>query len=847
LFASTALSGAAARAQDASSVDELVVVGQRLSQQRSIDLKRDASGISDTISADEIGRLPDKNAAENLERLPGVSLKYDQGEGRYVSIRGVDGALNNVTINGVQVGSPEPDTRNLPLDVLGGQLTSRIEVVKAVTPDLDGQGIGGTVNLVTQSPFDFKKPLFAQGSAQYGSQELNDRHPFQGDATFGALLGPDQKLGFIAGVNYSDRKYRTFGTYPDDWRPVAGVTRGMPTNIKYTTYELDRQRLGVNGAVEYRPTDQDKLYVRAFYSSLKEHEYRQRYRLDFATDALVAARMTINPDGRTGFSTTGQRRQDLRLEQKDKTVFSSMFGGEHTRDAWTADYSLNYGKNQIDDHDQNWQFRSGSTITTDFDMGPLLYTAKARVEARPSDMAFNQYSNSQTDGDERIWSGALNAKRALTFGRNSYVKFGFKYRDAEKVSDVEDPIYGLASGAANRFTLADFNLLGTPTYSHLGSGVTYPNLPTISLDTPATVSGLIGSRVTPNTASTLANGVTSDFDIKEKVAAGYAMANLNFGQLTVLGGVRVEDTRTDASGFRLTNGTTVTPVRQDNAYTHILPGLHLRYEPTQTVVLRAAFTNTVGRPEYSQLYPGSTFSFTDLGNGHNDGGISVGNADLKPYVSYNFDGSAEWYFAKGGLLSMGAFYKAIDNPIYGYSQTQQNITYLNLFFDHFAYSQPRNADKGHISGIELNYQQQFRFLPGPLAGFGVAANLTLTDSSLTLPNRTDEVKFPRQSKSIYGAQLFYQKYGVQGTVSYHWASSYQDTIGDSAETDTFFNSYARVDAKISYAITPRLDIFVEGQNLNDEVLWEYQGGRKDWQIGYERYGRTFYLGVSARW
>lgn len=845
-----ALAAAPAFAQDKAAdetVDELVVTGQRAAQRKSIDYKKQAVGVVDAISADDIGRLADKNAAENLERLPGVALKYDQGEGRYVSIRGVDGALNNVTVNGVQLGSPDPDTRQMPLDVVSGQLTARIEVVKAVTPDMDAQGIGGSINLVSQSPFNYRKDLFAQGSIQVGRQDLNDKHPVAGDVSFGGLFGPDKTWGAILGVSYSDRDYRTYGLYPDDWRPVAGSARGLPTNIKYTTYNLDRERLGLSGALEFRPSGDDHFHLRGVYSKFSEDEYRQRYRLDFATDALISAgKVILRPDG-TGTTTGAERRQDLRLEQKEKTISTVSFGGEHARGDWKADYDLAYVHNELDEPNQVWQFRGGA-VTVDFNMTPLLYTAMPRIEATPREMGFRQYAIQANLGEQTAWSGTLNLKRDIGIGQDSYLKFGVKLRKTETRQDANNTIYTRASAAANRFTLADFGLLGAPTATQL-DGRTYPSSPTIDADAirAFTLANLAGPKFLLDTATTLSNATLGDYEVTEKLGAVYAMASLGFGDWTVLGGVRMETVKAEVDGFRLVNGTTVTPQHSSADFTNVLPNLQLKYTPRDDLIFRAAFTETLGRPEYPQLSPGGSLSFLETTPGHFEGSFSEGNAGLKPYRSYNLDFAAEWYFAQGGLVSASAFYKKIRDPIFGFGETRANFTFEGRLYDRFQYSQPRNADEGTIKGIELAYQQQLTFLPGFWSGFGVAANATLTDSELKVPGRTDKLPFPRQSDTIYGGQLFYQKYGIEATLSYHSTSEYQDTISSTRLTDTFFNRYQRVDFKAGYALTRNITVYAEGQNLNDEVLWEYMGGRPDWPIGYERYGPTYYLGLQAKW
>ncbi len=849
LLTTTALSSAAfaqeAPAED-TTVDELVVTGQRYSQQQAIDAKKKAKGVSDVIAADEIGRLPDRNAAESLERLPGVGIKYDQGEGRYVSIRGVDGALNNVTVNGVEIGSPDSDTRAIPLDVVSGQLASRIEVVKAVTPDMDAQAIGGSVNFVTQSPFDLRKDFVASGSFQAGQQDLNDETPLQADLTVGGRFGADQTFGFLLGANYSIRDYRTYGVYPDDWRPVAGSERGLPTNIKYTTYDLERERLGLSGSLEFRPGEDDRFYLRGLYSKFKEDEYRQRYRLDFATDALfTAGRVTLNPDG-TGVSTNNERRQDLRLEQKDKTISVLSAGGEHDRGDWNLTWDASYVSNELEEPNAVWQFRGGS-LTTDFDMNSLLYTATPRTEAAPSALGFRQVTFQENFGEETIGSVMADARRKLGIGEDSAIQFGFKFRDTDKSQDNNNDVYTRAGAGVNRFTLADFGLLGADTRTLL-EGRTYYNSPTIDAGAiqAFTRDNLAGPKFVLDTATSLSNAVLGDYDVGEQITAGYLMADLDFGIVSILAGVRVEHTKTDVTGYRLVNGGTVEQVSASGEYTDVLPGLHLKIEPSDRVLVRMALTQTIGRPQYPQLSPGGGLTYVETAPGVFEGDFSEGNVELKPYKSTNVDVSAEWYFAQGGLLSAGAFYKSIVDPIFGYSEVQTGVTVDGRYYDRFEYSQPRNGDSGKIAGIEFGYRQQFTMLPGAFAGLGVSATATFTDSSLNVPGR-GKLPFPRQSDSIYGLQVFYQKYGVQASLNWHSTSDYQDSIGDDARSDTFFSRFERVDFKVSYDVTPNITVFALGQNLNDEVLWEYMGGRRDWFIGYERYGPTYAVGLAANW
>lgn len=616
----------------------------------------------------------------------------------------------------------------------------------------------------------------------------------------------------------------------------------MPINIKWTNYNLKRERLGLTGALEFRPNDEDRFYLRGLWSRFTEDEYRQRYRLDFASNL---ANLTLNADGATGVARNVEARQDLRLEYKEKTISSYSVGGEHERGPWSATYDLSYGANELIEPNEVWLFRGGA-YTVDFDMRPLLYTATPR-NAQASDLGFRQYTRQDESGEETNVAGRFDIKRAIEVGTDSYFKFGLKVRQTDKSFDGRTDVFERAAAGPNRFTLADFNLLGGSSQVDLGDA-TYLNL--FPIDQGAiqsfTRQNFPGPRFVANTATTLSNANLNDYDLSETVTAAYAMANVDFGGVRVIAGWRIERTETDISGFRLVGGTTVRPVSQTGEYTNFLPNLHLRWEPSEDLVLRAAYTRTIGRPQYPQLRPGGALTFTAAAGGLFDGELSEGNADLKPFVSDNLDLSAEWYFAPGGLLSAGAFLKQIKDPIFNFRSTQSGVTLEGRTYSRLGYTQPRNADEGEIKGLELQFQQQFTFLPGFWSGFGVSANATFTESKLTVPGR-GELPFPAQSDLLYGAQLFYQQGRLEAALSYHHTGRAVQGLGGDQDADTFDDDYRRLDAKVSYAITDNFEVFADLQNLNDEVLREYQGGRRDWLTNYERYGRTYYLGVAARW
>ncbi len=849
-------------AQDAG--DDIVVTGQRAQQERAIEAKRVAIGISDIAAGDEIGRLPDRNVAEVVERLPGVGVTYDQGEGRYVAVRGVPSELNGYTVNGIEIGNPDGQTRALPLDVISGQLLNRVEVSKARTPDMDGQGIGGTINLVTQTAFDFRNPFAFTANAQVGYQELNDKRPIRGDAAIAKRFGSDEQFGIALGGSYSNRTFTSYGVYPDDWRPVAGAAKGgMPINIKYTDYSLKRERIGATGSLDWRPSDEQQFYVRGIYSSFTEDEYRQRYRLDFATDALVnSSAFRFNPGGLSGTVTgtpnvgvgngTGpERRQDLRQEHKKKSVLAGMIGGSSSFDALKVDYVLARVHNEVREPNQLWQFRCNPG-TVDFDFSNTVFSATPRNECSASQMNFRQYTEQNERGDEDIWQGKIDATYDLgnRFGEGSFLRFGGKYRATDKDFDSANDTWTRGGTAATRFTMAQYGLSGDPVSAYPVKGRPYLVAPVIDLDAirAFTAANLSGPLFVKDAAASLSAATVNDFVVDEDVSAGYLMANLVLGDVTVTPGLRYERTKLRITGFQLSTNagvTSVVPSNARNSYGNWLPSLFVRMNPSSNTVFRFAYTRSIGRANYNQLAPSGSLSYEGGSTaGTFEGTISYGNPDLKPYRAENLDATAEWYFAKGGLLSVGVFAKFIKDPIFSQTFTQNNVSLDGRTYSILRTTQPLNAERGDIVGIEAQYQQQFSFLPGLLSGLGVSLTGTYVDSSLKLPDGRSS-RFPQQSRYLYGAELFYQKGRIEGSIAYHNTGKSLLSVGGVPYQDQYNNDLRRLDAKLSVSITDNIRVYAEAQNLTDEPTRQYQGGNTDWISQNERYGRTYYGGVSV--
>ncbi len=348
-----------------------------------------------------------------------------------------------------------------------------------------------------------------------------------------------------------------------------------------------------------------------------------------------------------------------------------------------------------------------------------------------------------------------------------------------------------------------------------------------------------------DSASTQADSLSGDFDGSEDVFAGYGLLSVDLDKTkNVLAGIRYEVTETSYGANERTPAGLYRWVKGGRNYDNFLPGVHFNWRPSNKWVVRAAWTNTLSRPNYADLAPRRTVdAIQDTGATTYAGSISTGNPDLKPYESMNFDVSLEYYLSNSGIASIGVFHKKIDNPVYSRQTFQQNIVLDGLTYRTLATTAPQNADSGKISGLELNYQQFFKFLPSPFDGFGINLNYTVTDSSVKTFSRADKLPFIKQSDRIANAALFFEKYGWEARVALSYNSDYLDTIGLDREQDAYIRGRMPIDAKISYRINSTFKVFAEFLNLSEEPLREYNGDRRR-ENDYEIYQWKARFGVN---
>ena len=804
------------------------------------DQKRAASNIIDVVSADAVGRFPDANAAEALRRIPGVSLEIDQGEGRFVVVRGIDASLNNVTLNGQIVGTPaEFGTRGVSMDSVPADLISRLEVVKAVTPDMDANAIGANVNIATLGALERPGGLFS-GTFRTGYNELSGRAPFSGSASYGRIFGADRRWGVMVGGSFSQRRFDSqLFRVADTWGNFNSFF--IPQNQAFFLYDVERRRQGMNGALAYRPESGHEVTVRVNHNLFRDIEGRQQLEFDLTRGTLS------NQTPTSGRFSGGRATREYRDYEQEHAINAVMLSGDHLAAGSLVDWSVGVSRGQRDTPRRvDWEFRSGANaFPNTYDVSnpkrPIVTPSANFYDA--SSYPFRRVRfRTDLEREDVITGEASMRRNGSLVNRQAFWKAGGKVVARQKTQNRENLNY-----SGDGFTLADFGLGGQgPTdffegVSRFGPTVNLPALQQFFDANP--------DQFTFDALGSLNNSLTQDFQADEQVFAGFVMGQVDFERWNLLAGIRLEHTNGtyDANELLFSDGTftgNIRPATGDTSYTNVLPGVHLNFLPRADLTLRFAWTNTLGRPSYADLAPISALDDIQNEDGIFTGGLESGNPDLKPYESMNFDLSIEYYLGSGHV-AVAPFYKRIDNPIYGTRSVETNVTYNDRFYERLAFSKPQNAESGHIAGVELTYQDYFTFLPSPLDGLGVNVNYTATDSSVTIFDRDDELPFFKQSDHIGNIAALYEKYGLAAQLSLSFNSPSLGSVGNDPDSDNYGDWYRVLDMKVSAPIRAGVRGLVELSNVNDQHRRRYVG-IPDRRAADERYSWSLYAGIDWR-
>ncbi|MDG2524718.1 TonB-dependent receptor [Stenotrophomonas sp. HITSZ_GD] len=819
---------AASGAPAATDLDRIEVRPQIEAQARAVELKRDAQAILDAVSSDAMGDYPDKNVAESLQRLPGVSVTRDQGEGRYVVIRGLDANLNSVTVDGIAMGTPEDSSRSAPLDVIPSDSTERLKVIKSPTPDMPGDSIGGAIEVESVSAFD-RDGRSVRGSVEASHQQLSGKTSPKAAFNYSDIF--NDTFGVAVGVNYQDREFESDNTeveydeYDED-RPDDLFA----TEVQRRKYTIERKRTGANLNLDWRPDADNRYYFRSLYSKFEDAETRQN-----TVFGLGDGDVSGNGDGTYTVSDlpADAITKRVRYRTKSEDTLAASFGGEHRLTAATLDYKVGYTKTRErvnDEKEARFEYAGDDIDTVTVDQNHRIPTLDFSDNGWESndEFEFNRFVISPKQVDDKEHSAQVNVRFD---GDASSYKFGVlgRWRDRSVNSDEEE----LRNGPD-----IDLGPWTTNAPEHRG-GTLGESLSSSEMRRYWTANGSL-YRARPQDAG--ANAVTrlsEDYTASEDVLAAYAMGTWDIDALRVIAGVRVENTQFDAQGNQVDvadggRAYTVTPTRASSSYTSVLPGLHLRYDAGNDWVLRLAATKTISRPSFGDIAPRLTVN-------RDDEEVDVGNPELDPYKSTNLDLSAEKYLGDSGIVSLGLFHKSIDDYIV------QTFSNDDPQYPDFDVTRVINGDKAEVYGAEFNWQQQLSFLPEGWDGLlvGVSATYLDTDFDPGLADRDgDDFTLPRASKNLYSAHIGYEKYGFSARVATVYRSAYLDTIGDSKAYDIYVAPNTQLDFSMSYQFTDAVSVYFEAQNLLDEPLELYQGVCSR-TLQNEEYGRTYALGLKV--
>jgi TonB-dependent receptor len=832
-------------------LSEITITAQRTTVEQAREAQMEAPNLINIATYTEIRKLPDVSTGEAVRRLPGVSLETDEGEGRYVNIRGFDADLNSTTFAGLRLpptnnASPFGGYRAVTLDSIPIGLVGAITVTKSNLPSQDAEALGGTIEITPKTaPPD--GVMFAEGNVGSGYEPLRKKPVFDVALTTGGRFGGAGKPSDSNVNAYSDRPFSVVLTYSfnENWRGIDDVEpsyfndKAHPYNavngIQQRDYELNRKRHGYGVDLGYQPDPDNSWYVRAFDAGYTERYYRQILNLspDGNTVALGNGQLQ---DTLTGTSAIQKDLRDEKETAKDQVL---MVGGKNNFDGVVLDYRLGYTNGTWSKaYDYNSAFNytpaaANGVITyglTGRGHTPI-YTITGANYLDPTNYALSGFSNSTAYNFDKERSIAVNVLVPLHLG-------GFDKESVQTGVNVRLRHKSTSSQPYSYPTLPNLLLSGA---GYGGNETYYASQYQNGIDIrPGYLQSILGPGTQAITDQ--ASSLQQFLDAKEDVYAAYVQYEMGLGPLGVVGGVRVERTKDNlrANQVPLANGAPIpdangnaifTPVRATNSYTNAFPSLQGRYEIQPTLVARATYSSTIARPGFNQSNASQTI---DLGSST----VTEGNPNLKPATANSFDVSIEKYLANAGILSLGLFDKEISHYIVADNTGSVVDPASGLLLRRFTYA---NAGASYARGFEFNWEQRFSELPGLFSGFGASANYTYVDSRFTI-RPGEHSRLPSTSKETWNAAIFYEKYGLGLRVAAYSVSADLFAIGTDKTSDIYNAQRTSMDFGSSYAFSKQLGIYFNIKNLLNTPHRFYQG-TPDRPIQREFYSQDYLFGV----
>ncbi|HZP07296.1 MAG TPA: TonB-dependent receptor [Terracidiphilus sp.] len=821
----------------------IVVNGGRASAEaEAINVERAADNLLQVMPTEIITSLPNANLADALGRLPSVTLERDEGEGKYVQVRSTEPRLTNTTVDGVNLPSEEPGVRQIKFDAIPSSLVDSVQISKTLEANMEGDGIGGSVNLVTKTSPD-TPTLEVTGLGGY-TPIIHGRGNTTETATFGRRFGASKKFGLIVGGSYDWE-----GRGIDDIEPVPD-TNGSQTwfdGMDLREYQYFRSRYGFAGSTDYRIRPGSNVYARFLYSDFKNYGDRWDYSLLDNTPGVSL----LNPGNQGGVpSYNGQ------LRNPDIQVGSLIFGGNHVLDTTWYTWEANIGRSSYGNSSSSTAAFDSTQSSSNCEFQPAATRDKYLPQwnqacfteiANPANFTLDHINRDLGKAVQlNLGVGGSGAKQYHIGNRSAVFEYGGKFRNEHKYADT----YSLALTPNGTVDMSQFpNRMINHNYYNGGA---YQLGYNVSLED---VLAYANSHASAFSSSSTQGQDSSQFSLVEQVSAGYVMNTIDFSNgIRFIAGLRAENTSDSVHNLAF-GDTGITPNAFSGSYYTLLPSASLRFHAGPDSYVRLIYARGLSRPDPQDI--AQPLSWTVSGNGANRYSVSFGNANLKAETGDDVDVLFDHYLKSFGVISAGYFYKSLQNPIV--LTTYQLTNYLppgapSVDRGNYLATQPVNAGSAWLSGFEASYLQHYSALPGFLGGLGMSANYSYIGSSTDgIPGRSDHPRLLRNSPNMFNISPTYDKgrYSLRMGISYNQASiygyQYQDGMPGGVSgplSDIYFYSHVQVDAQGMIGLHHGLNLIVSGLNLNNEVFGFYQGSSQ-YMIQREYYQPTFSAGL--RW
>jgi TonB-dependent receptor len=807
---------------DTTSIETVTVTGTR---EQATAIKRDAPNVVDVQSLEAIRSLPDVNAAEALERIPGVSLESDSGEGRFVNIRGMDADLNGTTYDGVRLtasnaSTPQGGGRAVAFDAFPSGILGGIEVVKSLTPEMDAEGLGGVVNILPRVISQGHDTIL-DASLGTGLEPLRGTPVYQGDITAGMRFGltdGDKRFSIVASYAYYDDQ-RGIDDVEADYLNDPSLPAKTFDDLQMRYYKYHRTRQGYGGGLTFDVSDDTSLYLRGVHAGYTELAFKQRLQLNGLGDDVTG----IGPDGTISVDTATAR---IAVTNSKENVSNDLveFGGHTVLGEVAADFRGSWTRgSDVFPYSDSFTFKDPNEFSLDYNNSNASHPTFHTTDGTDLTQAANYTNFSGSDGpgknSDQEWAGKLDFTMPLNqVGNDGLLKIGFSVRERQRQvtassADFDDITegYDAFSGGPSRVYYNNAYSIGpSPFYGKLAA------LP-------------VGDQVIDPTAFE---------DDNENVFAGYWQYSATFGDLSVVGGARLESTQGTYRANSIDDSGDITLNVAKHDYTDIFPQLNLKYQLTDDIVLRGTYSTAIARPGFNQITAARSIDVPD-------GIVSEGNPSLLPTTANSFDLAAEYYMPENGLASIGLFHKSFKNYII--STTQRDVTNFpdpRLAGESVEVDSFQNIGAARADGIELNYIQPFFFLPDPFDGLGIEANATFVGSGGEI-RQGEHHTLPQTSPINYNAALYYDKGPLTLRIAAAYVSRNLWAVGGDDSTDLYSQSRFRLDFGGSYKITDEIEYYIDVKDITDTKLEFTQTQSKDFPVQREFYGPTYLTGIRV--